>query len=151
MSNTRDSAKARIGFLCNNQNDCNTCDSRIGFGSGGNHDDSNTCGNQATHYPDNGNKHIKAMGYIFVQYVITISLYVIASLATKYQFINLRLKKIACLSFWLEIASNWLENLIVNVPSILEAAWPSGLGAGLVIRKSRVQILLSATTWVCFR
>ena len=72
MSSNIDFAKARIGFLCNNQNDCNTCDSRIGFGTGGNHDDSNTCGNQATHSPDNGNKHIKAMGYIFVQYVITI-------------------------------------------------------------------------------
>ena len=59
-------SKARIGILGNNQNHCVTCDSRIGFGTGGDHDDSNTCGNQATHSPDNGNKHIKAMGYILV-------------------------------------------------------------------------------------
>ena len=60
-------AKARIGIVGNQENDCNTCDSRIGFGTGGAHDDSNTCGNEATHSPDNGDKHIKAMGYILVQ------------------------------------------------------------------------------------
>jgi len=60
-------AKARIGIVANQQNNCKSCDSRIGFGTGGKHDDSNTCGNQATHSPDNGNKHIKAMGYILVQ------------------------------------------------------------------------------------
>ena len=61
-------AKARIGIVANQENDCNTCDSRIGFGTGGQFDDSNTCGNQATHSPDNGNKHIKAFGYILVQW-----------------------------------------------------------------------------------
>ena len=60
-------SKARIGYIANQENDCRTCDSRIGFGTGGYHDDSNTCGNQATHNPDNGNKNIKAMGYILVQ------------------------------------------------------------------------------------
>ena len=60
-------AKARIGILGNNENDCTTCDSRIGFGTGGKHDDSNTCGNEASYYGDNGDKHIKAMGYILVQ------------------------------------------------------------------------------------
>ena len=55
--------KARIGILGNNENDCSTCDSRIGFGTGGKHDDSNTCGNEAKY----GNTHIKAMGYILVQ------------------------------------------------------------------------------------
>ena len=60
-------SKARIGIIGNNQNDCRTCDSRIGFGAGGLHDDSNTCGNEATFSPDNGDKHIKAMGYILVQ------------------------------------------------------------------------------------
>ena len=60
-------AKARIGIIGNQENDCNSCDSRIGFGTGGAHDDSNTCGNEATHSPDNGDKHIKAMGYILVQ------------------------------------------------------------------------------------
>ena len=59
-------SRARIGFLGNN-GDCSSCDSRIGFGTGGLHDDSNTCGNEATYSPDNGNKHIKTMGYILVQ------------------------------------------------------------------------------------
>ncbi|XP_020614395.1 uncharacterized skeletal organic matrix protein 5-like isoform X1 [Orbicella faveolata] len=63
------SSKARIGFLGNNGNDCFTPDSRIGFGTGGYHDDSNTCGNEAKDHSssDNGGKHIKAMGYILVQ------------------------------------------------------------------------------------
>ena len=61
-------AKARIGILGNNQNECSSCDSRIGFGTGGYPDDSNTCGNEALHSPDNGDKHIKAMGYILVQW-----------------------------------------------------------------------------------
>ena len=60
-------SKARIGYIANQENDCRTCDSRIGFGTGGYHDDSNTCGNQATYDPDNGNKNIRAMGYILVQ------------------------------------------------------------------------------------
>ncbi|XP_068754139.1 uncharacterized skeletal organic matrix protein 5-like isoform X2 [Montipora capricornis] len=62
-----DVVKARIGIVANQENDCNSCDSRIGFGTGGVHDDSNTCGNEATHSPDNGDKHIKAFGYILVQ------------------------------------------------------------------------------------
>ena len=60
-------SKARIGIIANQENSCYTCDSRIGFGTGGVTDDSNTCGNEATHNGDNGNKHIKAMGYILVQ------------------------------------------------------------------------------------
>ena len=61
------SCKARIGILGNNENDCYGCDSRIGFGAKGHPDDSNTCGNEASWYPDNGDRHIKAMGYILVQ------------------------------------------------------------------------------------
>ena len=60
-------AKARIGIVANQENGCNSCDSRIGFGTGVPHDDSNTCGNEAVHSPDNGDKHIKAFGYILVQ------------------------------------------------------------------------------------
>ena len=60
-------SKARIGIIANEQNECFSCDSRIGFGTGGKTDDSNTCGNEATHSPDNGDRHIKAMGYILVQ------------------------------------------------------------------------------------
>ena len=59
-------SKARIGIATNNQNHCNSCDSRIGFGTGGQPDDSNTCGNEASLSPDNGDKHMKAMGYILV-------------------------------------------------------------------------------------
>ena len=60
-------AKARIGILGNNEEECKSCDSRIGFGTGGLHDDSNTCGNEAMYNGDNRDKHIKAMGYILVQ------------------------------------------------------------------------------------
>ena len=69
-----DLSKARIGILGNDDNNCVGCDSRIGFGTGGgdedsNTDDSNTCGNEAAKdfNPDNGEKHIKAMGFILVQ------------------------------------------------------------------------------------
>ena len=67
MSSDRPGSKARIGILGNEQDDCGSCDSRIGFGTGGYNDDSNTCGNQATHLSDNGDKHITTMGYILVQ------------------------------------------------------------------------------------
>ena len=65
-SNPRHS-KTRIGITANGQNDCGSCDSRIGFGTGGRPDDSNTCGNEAKGSTDNGIKHIEAMGYILVQ------------------------------------------------------------------------------------
>ncbi|XP_078351725.1 uncharacterized protein LOC144636394 [Oculina patagonica] len=55
--------KSRVGILGNEQHDCNSCDSRIGFGT----ETSNTCGNLAAYSPDNGDKNIKAMGYILVQ------------------------------------------------------------------------------------
>ena len=58
-------SKARIGILGNDQTDCRTCNSRLGFGSGGNYDDTNTCGNLDNH---GGKKlSIKTMGYILVQ------------------------------------------------------------------------------------
>ena len=55
--------KARIGILGNNENDCIQCDSRIGFGTGGRHDDTNTCGNE----DGDSSVHVKTMGYILVQ------------------------------------------------------------------------------------
>ena len=63
-----DHSKARIGFVGNNQIKCDSCDSRIGFGTGGQPFDSNTCGNVATDSsaPDNGGQDIHAMGYIFI-------------------------------------------------------------------------------------
>ena len=60
-------SKARIGLVANDNNLCDSCDSRIGFGTGGHPNDSTTCGNVAAHSPDNGNRHIQAMGYILVQ------------------------------------------------------------------------------------
>ena len=61
------SSKARIGIISNNENICYGCDSRIGFGTGGYPDNSSSCGNEAKHFPDNAEKHIKTMGYILVQ------------------------------------------------------------------------------------
>jgi len=65
ISEERGASRARIGILGNNEEDCKTCDSRIGFGTGRYHDDTNTCGNE------HGWKwlptRIKATGYILVQ------------------------------------------------------------------------------------
>ena len=60
-------SKARIGIISNDDYNCASCDSRIGFGTGGWPGNSNSCGNDAEWSPDNGDKHIKAMGYILVQ------------------------------------------------------------------------------------
>ena len=60
-------SKVRIGFMANSENECISGDSRIGFGAGGAQDNTNTCGNEASSLTDNGYRHIKAMGYIFVQ------------------------------------------------------------------------------------
>ncbi len=67
MGNNPLHSKARIGYVSNQENECFSCDSRSGFGTGGYYDDTNTCGNEATFSPDNGDKHIKAMGYILIQ------------------------------------------------------------------------------------
>ena len=56
------SSKVRIGVVRNNGANCDSCDSRLGFGTGGYHDTTNSCGNEAVQ-----DKHIKAMGYILVQ------------------------------------------------------------------------------------
>ena len=67
-----DAAVTRIGILGNNENDCRSCNSRIGFGSKGSrfgqHDD-NSCGNESAKgaAADNGEKHIKANCFILVQ------------------------------------------------------------------------------------
>ena len=53
----------RIGLIGNEQNDCLSPDSFLGFGCG----TTNTCGNRASSNPDNGNKEVKAMGYILVR------------------------------------------------------------------------------------
>ena len=60
-------SKARIGIISNEQNGCHSADSRIGLGTGGLYYKDNTCGNVAYYQPDNGDKNVKAMGYILVQ------------------------------------------------------------------------------------
>ena len=59
-------SRARIGIVGNNENACTSSDSRIGFGTAGYPDNTNSCGNVAKQGGDNGDKFIKAMGYIFV-------------------------------------------------------------------------------------
>ena len=61
-------SKARIGIIGNDQDDCHSCNSRIGFGTGGWPDNTISCGNEASRTSDNGAKYIKAMGYILVQW-----------------------------------------------------------------------------------
>ena len=68
-------ARIRIGIIGNQENDCFSPDSYVGFGgppaNKRNYCETqnviNTCGNSATCDPDNGLKEIKAMGYIFVR------------------------------------------------------------------------------------
>ena len=62
-------ARARIGIISNDFDNCIGCDSRIGFGTGGRPDDNNVCGNAADGdwNPDNGGKNITGIGYILVQ------------------------------------------------------------------------------------
>ena len=67
VGTSRYNSKARIGYIANQQNDCGSCNSRIGFGTGGYPDNSSTCGNAASLSPDNDDRDIKAMGYILVQ------------------------------------------------------------------------------------
>ena len=70
LTGGRDSqVQTRIGIISNEYNQCSNCDSRIGFGAGGDPDDSNVCGNVAkgNFNPDNGGKNIKGIGYILVQ------------------------------------------------------------------------------------
>ena len=65
---SRDPAITRIGIISNNEDDCGSCNSRIGFGcagSRGNQNENNSCGNEALLSPRE--KHIKANCYILVQ------------------------------------------------------------------------------------
>ncbi|CAH3168115.1 unnamed protein product [Porites lobata] len=66
-------SRARIGIIGNQEDNCDSPDSRIGFGTGGQEKKStprhkeNTCGNEAHWSSDNRDQSIKAMGYILVQ------------------------------------------------------------------------------------
>ena len=64
--------RARIGIIANQENDCDTPDSFLGLGTYSFNvcqyrNALNTAGNLAQCTPDNGNKNIKAMGYILVR------------------------------------------------------------------------------------
>ena len=63
FSGRSDRSKVRIGIVSNRENDCDSCNSLIGFGTGSHPNDAKSCGNEAR----NGGKSIKAMGYILVQ------------------------------------------------------------------------------------
>ena len=58
---------ARIGIAANQENDCRTCDSVIGFGINGGRFGSVTCGNRCRLSCDAGDKDVKTFGYILVQ------------------------------------------------------------------------------------
>ena len=66
---SNDFTSARIGIVTNNEEPCNSCNSWLGFGTKGSIYNINTCGNVAMHAADNGDKDIKAMGYVLVQWM----------------------------------------------------------------------------------
>ena len=68
FSDRSDRSKVRIGIISIDKNDCKSCNSLIGFGTGSHPRGAKSCGNEAYHVGlDNGQKSIKAMGYILVQ------------------------------------------------------------------------------------
>ena len=68
FSGQSDRSKVRIGIISNDQNNCDSCNSLIGFGTGSHPGGTKSCGNEARkRSSDNGHKSIKAMGYILVQ------------------------------------------------------------------------------------
>ena len=68
ISALEQSSRARIGILGNNELDeCDSCDSRVGFGTEENPINHNTCGNVGHNTGDNGEKDIRTMGYISLQ------------------------------------------------------------------------------------
>ena len=63
-------AHVRIGIISNQENDCNSPDSRIGVGGGGTacgQNGGNSVGNTAICTPDNGNRDTRSFGYVFVR------------------------------------------------------------------------------------
>ena len=62
--------RVRIGILGNQEADCLSCDSRIGFGGAGAYCLQNTnysCGNEAYCTPDNGDKSTPTFGYVMIR------------------------------------------------------------------------------------
>ena len=63
-------ARARIGIISNQENDCNSPDSRIAFGGEGGHcgqNNNHSVGNEAKCWPDNWDRSTAAFGYIMAQ------------------------------------------------------------------------------------
>jgi len=62
--------RIRIGIVSNQENDCGSCDSRIGVGGSGGYcgqDPTNACGNEATCASDAGDRHTKAWAFVYVR------------------------------------------------------------------------------------
>jgi hypothetical protein len=60
-------ASVRIGIVANNQNDCSTCNSWIGFGAEGETTGERACGNVAATATDNGQRDDALFGYVMVR------------------------------------------------------------------------------------
>ena len=101
-------SKARIGLLGNNENDCESADSRIGFGTGGTPADDNSCGNQ----------DIRAMGYSLVQWKVTENKrkhmdYLTSwshGYCTNYFYNESEISHIRILGIGLKLVCNWRES-----------------------------------------
>ncbi len=62
--------KVRIGIVGDDQVDCSSCESRLGFGaagSAGGQGASNTCGNETRNNGPAGNRSLRTLGFIFVR------------------------------------------------------------------------------------
>ena len=75
VAEVHDHARVRIGIIGNNENNCNSADSFIGFGGMdankraycGQRNIVNSCGNSAYCGGDKGNREVRVFGYIFVR------------------------------------------------------------------------------------
>ena len=64
VKDSRGAMLTRIGYIANQENDCNTCDSFIGVGSSS---FGISCGNIARVHADNGDRNTRAMCYVLIQ------------------------------------------------------------------------------------
>jgi hypothetical protein len=60
-------ANVRIGIVANNQTDCSSCNSWIGFGAMGDTTGELACGNVAANTTDNGTRNDALFGYVMVR------------------------------------------------------------------------------------
>ena len=68
FSGQSDRSKVRIGIISNEQDDCQSCNSLIGFATGNYPNDAKSCGDEALKAgSDKGWKSVKAIGYILMQ------------------------------------------------------------------------------------